>query len=73
MIDDDQLFITLENKYFQKIINILNLDTLVSSADIIKNDILESFKVKQKKMSKLFQVILNICIKWFFKNDFLFY
>ena len=54
VIDDDQPFITLENKYFRKMIKILNSDALVPSADTIKNDILESFKVKQKKMSKLF-------------------
>jgi hypothetical protein len=63
VIDDDQPFITLENKYFRKMIKILNSDALVPSADTIKNDILESFKVEQKKMSKLFQVILNICMK----------
>ncbi|CAB5370661.1 unnamed protein product [Rhizophagus irregularis] len=38
-------------------IKILNSDVLVSSADTIKNDILESFKVEQKKMSKLFQIL----------------
>jgi hypothetical protein len=73
VIDDDQPFITLENKYFRKMIKILNSDALVPSADTIKNDILESFKMEQKKMSKLFQVILNICMKCFLKNYFLFY
>jgi len=57
VIDDDQPFITLENKYFRKMIKILNSDALVLLADTIKNDILESFKVEQKKMSILFQVI----------------
>jgi hypothetical protein len=39
-------------------IKVLNSDALVPSADTTKNDILESFKVEQKKMKELFQVIL---------------
>ncbi|CAB5217264.1 unnamed protein product, partial [Rhizophagus irregularis] len=55
VIDDDQPFTTLENKYFRQMIKVLNSDALVLSADTIKNDILESFNVEQKKMKELFQ------------------
>jgi hypothetical protein len=60
VIDDDQPFTTLENKYFRKMIKLLNSNAIIPSADTIKNDVLESFKVEQKRMRELFQVILNI-------------
>ncbi|GBC48852.2 zinc finger BED domain-containing protein RICESLEEPER 2-like [Rhizophagus irregularis DAOM 181602=DAOM 197198] len=57
VIDNDQLFTILENKYFCQMIKILNSDALVLSANTIKNDILESFNVEQKKIKELFQGI----------------
>jgi hypothetical protein len=41
-------------------IKLLNSNAIIPSADTIKNDVLESFKVEQKRMRELFQVILNI-------------
>ena len=48
-------------------VKMLNPNALVPSADTVKNDIMKTFEEEQKKMKKLFQVILNICIYILFK------
>lgn len=47
-------------------IKILNPDTLVPSADTVKNDIMKSYEIEKKKMKTLFQVILNIFINFIY-------
>jgi len=43
-------------------IKMLNSDTLVPSADTVKNDIMKSYEIEKKKIKALFQVIINIFI-----------
>ncbi|UZO24738.1 uncharacterized protein OCT59_017032 [Rhizophagus irregularis] len=67
--DDDQPFTTLENKYFRQMIKLVNSDLLVSSADTLKNDILESSKVEQKKIKELFQSVPEALDSWISMNN----
>lgn len=62
IVDDDQPFTTLENKYFRQMVRMLNPDALVPSADTIKKNIMEYFKEEQEKMKKLFQVSFKFII-----------
>lgn len=69
IVDDDQPFTTLENKYFRQMVRMLNPDALVPSADTIKKNVMECFKEEQDKMKKLFQVSFNVKFVILFKYN----
>ncbi|CAG8810889.1 18398_t:CDS:2, partial [Racocetra persica] len=57
VISDSQLFTTLENIHFHRLVKLLNLHALVPREDTIRNDIIKSFEEERRKLIILFQNI----------------
>ncbi|CAG8493424.1 5923_t:CDS:2, partial [Scutellospora calospora] len=59
IILDNQLFTTIENKYFQQIIKLLNSNTTILVGDTIRNNIIKSFEDESININCLLQSVLE--------------
>jgi hypothetical protein len=56
IVCNDQPFTTVENEHFRNMIEILNPEAQVPSADTIKNNIMKRFNTEQTRMKEEFLV-----------------
>ena len=52
----DHSFISVESKDFHNLIHSLQKDVLISSADIVKKEIIDTFNSNTKKIKQILQV-----------------